>query len=304
VDKIAVDRTRPIRATWIAGLLITSMAACAVAQTLNLVANPGFETLTGTMPARWHVFVAPKEGAVGKLSGAAHQGQRAVVLHTPTPYASEPINNWSQNILLELGGKKLKASAAIKVENAQEAALWVQCWQKKPLKVLHVVHTGLEQPLYGSQDWQDVWMEFDVPEGTAFLTLRCVLKGAGTAWFDDIALEEVLPPKVEKKDEEPPFNAPLKPTAERLQTSPPADVETEIARLKQANLVLAEALERMEKAHAALLEELALLRQEMSRQRGGYFPTPGSSGFQRPGATPTQPTPYLNPYGLDWKGLP
>lgn len=167
----------------------------------NLVANPGFEDLAGEKPARWDQFVQPMPGAVATLADVAHNGAYAVQLHIPAPYEKEPVNNWSQNIIGDFGGKTLRVSGYIRVEGAKEATIWLQMWRKKPWGVLGAASTSTDMPVYGTQDWQEVSMDVPVPEGADFVTLRCVLMGSGTAWFDDLSvtLVEDEPTETEKK---------------------------------------------------------------------------------------------------------
>ena len=42
-----------------------------------------------------------------------------------------------------------------------------------------------------TDDWQHVQKEFLVPEDANVEYLACQLVGKGTAWFDDISLEEI-----------------------------------------------------------------------------------------------------------------
>lgn len=161
-----------------------------------MIANGGFEQLQGERPVRWDIFIAPYPQAsvspalpTARISREAQAGEYCAVLETPLPYPNEPYNNWSQNIIGRYGGQRLRVSGWIKTENADGAAIWVQCWRRDPLRVAHVANTGDATPLYGTTDWQQVSLEFDVPDQTAFLTLRCVLKGGGKAWFDEVVLE-------------------------------------------------------------------------------------------------------------------
>lgn len=295
----------------------------------NLLANPGFEDLQGEMPARWELFVERQEGAFGRLSDLACEGQYSVMLHTPLPYAREPANNWSQNVILELGGKRLQASASIKVKEATEAALWVQCWQRRPLRILQTANSSLNQPVYGTRDWERVKVIFDVPRDTEFLTLRCVLQGTGTAWFDDVELIEAAAPEAPpEKEDSPPAKAPEKPEITRpvrpatpvvssplvpapasaAQRSAPAaretldaspatvsSIEREVAVLRDTNRELTESLRNIEQNNAALLEEMLLLRDQLQELRAQL--TPG---------LPEEPeleekAPPLVPHGADWR---
>ncbi|MCH7908751.1 MAG: hypothetical protein IIB38_03945, partial [Candidatus Hydrogenedentes bacterium] len=48
--------------------------------------------------------------------------------------------------------------------------------------------------LSGTQDWTHVELDAEVPAGTDFIVVRCVLKGSGTAWFDAISVTEAPGP--------------------------------------------------------------------------------------------------------------
>ena len=197
-----LERFASIRVhSWFAISLILLFAANASAE--NLVANPGFEDLAGDKPARWDHFVQPMPGADAALSDSAHGGAYAVKLHIPAPYEKEPVNNWSQNIMGDFGGKTLRVSGFIRVEDAKEATIWLQLWRKKPWGVLGAASTSIDMPVYGTQDWQEVSMDVPVPEGADFVTLRCVLMGSGTAWFDDLSVTLAEDAEPEEKTEAP-----------------------------------------------------------------------------------------------------
>jgi len=169
----------------------------------NLLANPGFEDLAGDKPSSWDQFVQPMPGATAALSDTAHGGAYAVQLHIPAPYDKDPLNNWSQNLFGEFGDKTLRVSGFIRVEEATEAAILVQLWRKRPWGVIGAATTSTDMPVYGTQDWQEVSMDVAVPEGVDFVTLRCVLKGSGTAWFDDLSVVLGEDAKPQEKAETP-----------------------------------------------------------------------------------------------------
>jgi hypothetical protein len=86
--------------------------------------------------------------------------------------------------------------------------------------VIDAHSTSTDMPVYGTQDWQEVSMTVDVPEGTDFVTIRCVLMGTGSAWFDDIAVTRVAEaaqpgPAAKSSDDAaaPPAPAPAAPAA-------------------------------------------------------------------------------------------
>lgn len=262
----------------------------------GLVANGGFERLQGERPEQWDLFVAPFPEGLATASSAmpfaramrdAHAGEYCIALTTAVPYPQEPYNNWSQNIFEPVAGKRLVLTAAVKTENADGAAVWVQCWRRQPMHVAHVANTALENPMVGTQDWQEVRLEFDVPALTDFLTVRCVLKGAGTAWFDDVQLAiaetaKAPEPVAEKPAVEtpaateapaaamppppPPLPAETLPLETESVAAAPAvpsevvAIEAELARLQEANVLLAEALEAMKTDRTQVLQDLIALQ--------------------------------------------
>lgn len=282
--------------------LVILFAACASAE--NFLANPGFEDLAGDKPSGWDQFVQPMPGAAAALSDTAHGGAYAVQLHIPTPYDKDPLNNWSQNLFGEFGGKTIRVSGFIRVEEATEAALLVQLWRKKPWGVIGAATTSTDMPVYGTQDWQEVAMEVPVPEGVDFVTLRCVLKGSGSAWFDDIAVALVEPeaeaveaPAVKKAPVEVPVDD--EKAAEEAQAEEPEAVETvmpdkegapatadpvlpqdtvlplvnqleaEVRRLRDANEVLTSTLQEIQDVNQALLDEMLAVQAELQEMKEG-----------------------------------
>lgn len=268
------------------------LAAPFAEEPVELISNGGFERLRGASPEAWDLFVAPLDESTAsdgtpapsaRVARDASTGEYCVELSTPTPYPREPYNNWSQNLFGAFAGKRLKLSAAIRTDNADGAALWVQCWKRQPLHVLQVANTALQNPMTGTHPWTRHELEFEVPAGTDFLTVRCVLKGAGTAWFDELSLVESPPlpaPEpdtgVEAKAQEPNQAPPeedknqqeqaLKADTQTIESSIPTEasvIEAELARLKEANVLLAEALDSMQSDRVQLVQELLALQTQM-----------------------------------------
>lgn len=292
---------------WMAGLMTAGAAG------ENLLANPGFEERSGERPAAWNLYVGPHENAYGRLDKTAAEGQYSALLDTPTPYPKDPFNNWSQNVIAELEGKRLRATGRIRVENAGEAALWIQCWRKQPWGVIGASSSSTESKLSGTSDWQEVSTEMEVPEGTHFVTLRCVLLGAGKAWFDDVSLTGVeagatpqvapTPPGAVKENTPPsPPPAPVAsapPPQEQAPLPAPEElpdlgrIEEDIAEARELSWALVDELGRMRDANESLRQELDTLRTELDRLHG----EPATQAL--PEATP----PPLVPHGMDWRTL-
>jgi hypothetical protein len=160
----------------------------------DLLKNPSFEIVSNGAPADWSVFVQPKQDATSFLDQrVAKDGSNSVKLSIGSPYIEDPANNWSQNILADLRGKRLRLKGYIKTDNAAEAAIWVQCYAKDPLKLTSQESTSSKGLLTGTNDWTAVEATIDVPSATDFVVLRCVLRFRGTAWFDALSLEALAP---------------------------------------------------------------------------------------------------------------
>jgi hypothetical protein len=277
----------------------------------NLLANPGFEDLKLDKPEPWDLFVLPQEGAFGRVDSRARTGQRAALLHTPLPYPAEPANNWSQNLLGQFAGKKLVFSGYVRTENATEAAFWLQCWRKQPWGVLRVVSSSATAPVYGTRDWERVEFTVEAPAGTDFLTVRCVLKGVGSAWFDDLELQEQTAPEspapappTAKSPAVPPAPDAAVPLAPQMQT-----MSQDLERLREANRALAGAMDRMEDANARLMEELLSLREELQNLRSRVNTQDDAKGSAAAEAPPEAPeaaprVPPLVPHGENWSDQP
>ncbi len=308
-------------------ILIIGVCFAGGAWSENLLKNPGFEVHINEEPQHWVPFVQPKEGAVGKLSTQAQQGDYAVMLHTPTDYEKEPVNNWSQNLLQPLSGKVLHVSAWIRTEEATEAAVWIQCWRKNPWGVLKYMSSSETVPRFGTQDWDEVAFTVTVPKETDFITLRCVLLGTGTAWFDDLSVTTEGSTEKKggkKKDRDPAEKDSRKKedSAQRnLSTTEPAEVPTtklqievapapgttpvnaslealiqsmqsEFMGIKISNEELMRLILRLERENINLIDEILLLREEVLELKS-QVDTKTPRGVALP--------PPLVPHAIDWR---
>ena len=234
-----------------------ALSALVAAPAGNLLSNPGFDEVDGRgMPTHWDVFVLPMKGAVGRLDSEPLEGLYAAMLHIPEAYPEDPANNWSQDIIEKLGGQELTVSGNIKTETATEAAIWLQCWARSPLRVIAVASTSTDSPVYGTQDWSRVQMTVQVPEATEFVLLRCVLKGMGTAWFDQLRVEVAKPEGdsiVAASD-----------SAVRDNDSGAAR-EDPLRELRDANEAMAKALEALRETNESLVAQIAQLQKQFDR---------------------------------------
>lgn|GEM_PF-629049 len=170
-------------------LLVTPRAYAAQDNSDNLLRNPGFEDGDQGRPEGWAYFLAPADGAEAVWDETVHRsGKRSVMLHIGNPYDQEVYNNWYQHVGTLPAGKKLILSGYIRSKEVTDAALWLQCWGERSQELLRLVTTSVGYPICGTGDWTYVQTSVTPPPEMAFVTVRCVIAGTGTVWFDDIRL--------------------------------------------------------------------------------------------------------------------
>lgn len=263
-------------------------------------------------PAEWNVYLQPQRGAKACRDGlVAFDGDYSVMIHNARPYLSDPCNNWSQNVLGDWAGKELTLRGHIKTEKATEAAIWLQCWRRDPWGVARVATTSDDRLITGTVDWTPVQIKLETPADTDFVTVRCVLKGEGTAWFDDLALEEDNPPRDDKiasfpaeppKDSTPPPPAsdvpptqPPPPSVGNMSevnagtppaTTPSTPDDRQVEEVRQAILDAMDSLRATNESQAAeiakLRDEIAGLRTQLEKLSASPAPpAPVSRGVPR-----------------------
>lgn len=265
---------------------------CAAPADDNLLANPGFDDLDDRgNPRKWDSFIMQMEGAYGRADDIALNGNYSVTLHIPEPYAKDPLNNWSQNILANLGGEHLVVTGNIKTEKATEAAIWIQCFKKNPLRILASKSTSMDTPIYGTRDWTTVEMEIDVPLDTDFLVVRCVLRGRGTAWFDDT--------RVSQASDSTSDPSPAAFTPDIVESESDGS-NLLLEDLQRANVIMQEMLGSLREGNARLQSEIRVLQQELTDFREAL------TSENAPGADPEEVPPIerVNLEPLEPRGHP
>lgn len=252
----------------------------------NLAVNGTFETGDTDRPDHWELFVMPPTHpndpqAEGGLDAVAHSGSRSVKLHNPQPYKNEPYNNWSQQIAGPVAGKKLTVKGFIRTDNATSASIWVQCWRKNPLALAHVAETPA---VTETQDWTAVDVTFTVPDTTDFAIIRCVLRGKGTAWFDDIEIIDETPPPAQEAP------APSQPNVAEEMVKATERMSETVHELRESNDTLKTEIGRLQ-------EELRTLREQM---KNGQPPAPAEA-VSPPTPEPASPAkvPILVPHNAN-----
>jgi hypothetical protein len=154
-------------------------------QTHSGVVNGGVEIGTGDTPAGW--VHDPGDGAHRAfwVSEAPHSGARCL----KTVVAPEAEATWiatRQHSIHIIGGAQYVMRAWVRAKDVQGYAGWY-------------IHVGDERnsmlisPMLdgggGTYDWKEVSAEFTAPKEANRADLGTVLRGTGTAWFDDVSLD-------------------------------------------------------------------------------------------------------------------
>lgn len=246
------------------GLVVLFLANLPPAASGNLLNNPSFELrMADGRPRSWSSFVLPQPGAFADLDALAHTGQWSAMIHNPEPYAKEAANNWSQIILHDVAGKELVLGGWIRTEAVTEAALWLQCFQERPTQVVAAQTSSSAKLISGTNGWEHAEVLLTAPETTDFVVVRCVIKGQGTAWFDDISLQ--VAPKAEPNLE------PIEP-----EEAAPAEQEPQ-EKLSKADLVqlsrmLQHSIKELEASNKDLLQRIEAIQKDMEATRAKLPP--------------------------------
>ena len=229
------------------------VAHCADEEPVNLLKNAGLEDGSDAQPAGWRVFTVPAEGVEALWDkNAHHSGKQSLMLHIETPYKDEVYNNWYQHVSPVTAGVKLLLSGYVRSKEVTEAAIWLQCWRDGSGEALRFATTSIAHPITGSVDWTRVETSIVPPPGTSFVTVRCVLAGKGTAWYDDL----LLVPEREPDEPKPPEKTNAKPKG--------ADTDT-LNALLEAHKILLETNKSLAENASLMMDELAKIRDELNQ---------------------------------------
>jgi hypothetical protein len=151
--------------------------------------NGGFEAGDGGVPAGWrHDPGDPAHTATWTAQEARSGDKSAKTVVAP---GAEPtwISTRQRGIAID-GGSTYRIRAWAKAENVDGYAGWY-------------VHVGNDDDRMmlaptlraggGTYDWKKVERQFTAPDGADRLDVGTVLRGTGTAWFDDVEIECLTP---------------------------------------------------------------------------------------------------------------
>lgn len=147
--------------------------------------NGDLEEGEGEVPTGWQHDANDAQHRTFWVEENPHSGKRC--LKTWVAPDAEPtwIATRQANIRI-IGGARYVMSAWVKAENVEGYAGWyIHVGNEQNFMLISPMLTAGE----GTFDWKQVQAEFTAPPEADRADLGTVLRGAGTAWFDDVALE-------------------------------------------------------------------------------------------------------------------
>ncbi len=165
----------------------------------NVLDNGGFEKGAPDEPNGWRKTFNPqlaKGLTFVRDSKSAKEGKWSARITNEDP-SNKTFVSFTQRLsdadLQDLTGKTVELSGVIRTEGAAFAAIWFQVFGEGDADLLR-----LECPdggATGTAAWKRVSAKAEVPAGGTGALARVVIRGKGTAWFDDVALRVVEGPK-------------------------------------------------------------------------------------------------------------
>jgi len=158
----------------------------------NLVLNPGFEDGTGDLPDNWSTYIQDGSSEFSWVVDTFHTGAKAVCI----THADSAISSFKQTIAVK-ADYKYKVSGYIKTKDVECGPNW---WEGGAQLRIEGDVTGnwwdnMTSRLCETNDWTYVELEVTTTEEASTIEVHCKLgegmKIRGTAWYDDITLEEV-----------------------------------------------------------------------------------------------------------------
>ena len=176
----------PVCAVVLAAVLLQPVAADAAD---NLAPNPGFELEDAGEPAFWQQRT-PGDAArkLTWVDGVARSGARSLCICNEQPGLSRWRTGHLRDIVLQ-PGTEARFSAWVRTRGVLGAAnlrLYV-CNEKGDILLQPGSNT-----VAADTDWTQLHVSATVPAEPSYAMLYLELKGAGTAWFDDVTLTGTL----------------------------------------------------------------------------------------------------------------
>lgn len=158
------------------------------------VRNPGVEEGSGDTPDGWAHDAADEQHQASWSFENPHSGKRC--LKTVVAEGAEP--TWiatRQRDIRIIGGARYVMRAWVKAQNVKGSCGWYIHVGNSTNPMIISPMLTVSEPTF---DWREVKAEFTAPAEADVADLGTVLRGTGTAWFDDVSLE-CLDPQRELK---------------------------------------------------------------------------------------------------------
>ncbi|GAA3410958.1 carbohydrate binding domain-containing protein [Paenibacillus hodogayensis] len=164
-------------------LIAAVNAPTAAASAGNLVANPGFEDVTGSVPAQWTVIGNVWGDAIKAAPEAAHTGNYGISIQTSTgnnPWVAIPIlveEGATYSITTWFKSVGVSGNPGYKIEFFKGIDKTVENWV-----------SGYTYKAAGSKNdgqWHELDYTIQAPPGAVYMYVYLRLYGTGTVYFDD-----------------------------------------------------------------------------------------------------------------------
>ena len=188
---------KALRRTAVLATMLAVLFAAGVVLGQNLVQNPSFEEGTGTLPDNWSTYI--QVGDAGSIlfawvSDVAHTGSKSVKI----THMDSAMSAFTQTIAVK-PNYVYKVSGWIKTADVDTGANWWEGGAQLAVKgdVVGNWWDNMTDRLGGTNDWTYVEKQVTTTEDAQTIEIQCKLGEGfpikGTAWFDDISVEEVRP---------------------------------------------------------------------------------------------------------------
>ena len=146
--------------------------------------NGGFERGTGEMPASWQAKEIDPQHRITWARGEGRDGGRCVRVDVDPD--ARP--SWVGAVRRQTGvvpGTRHRIEGWIRTRDVQGNAGWfVHAGNTRNSQLLN----RTSAPVSGTTQWRAIAIEFTAPPEADSLTIGTVLRGTGTAWFDDVTI--------------------------------------------------------------------------------------------------------------------
>lgn len=160
----------------------------------NLTINSGFEVGTGTLPDSWTTIITEGSADFSWVTDTFYSGEKSIcITHTDSATSS------FYQVITVLPGYQYNVSGYIKTANVDVGVDWFEGGAQIVIEgdVEGYWWDNMTDRISGNSDWKKVELEFTTTDEASTIEVHCRLgvglKIRGTAWYDDIVVEEAEP---------------------------------------------------------------------------------------------------------------